>query len=197
MSIERSKPALTRRSFIAGTAGTGLVMTLGATLPGCSREDAAQDIADTGASRIFSPSVWFEIDAEGAINVNIAKAEMGQHVGTALARIVADELGADWARVSLTHVDSDPKWGYMVTGGSWSVVTSFTMLSQAGAAGRTVLAEAGAALLGVAADDVTVEEQRSPGWRQQRQLRRYCPPRRYQPYVQRRGTGCDAGQTGC
>ena len=157
MSIERSKPALSRRSFIAGTASTGLVMTLGATLPGCSREDAAADIAEAGASRIFSPSVWFAIDAEGAINVNIAKAEMGQHVGTALARIVADELGADWDRVSLTHVDSDPKWGYMVTGGSWSVVTSFTMLSQAGAAGRTVLAEAGAALLGVAADDVTVE----------------------------------------
>ncbi|MDH3435018.1 MAG: molybdopterin-dependent oxidoreductase, partial [Gammaproteobacteria bacterium] len=69
--------------------------------------------------------------------------------GTALARIVADELGADWSKVSIKHVDSDPKWGYMVTGGSWSVFTSFAMLSQAGAAGRTVLIEEGARMLGV------------------------------------------------
>jgi len=82
---------------------------------------------------------------------------MGQHVGTALARIVADELGADWSRVSITHVDSDPKWGYMVTGGSWSVVTSFAMLSQAGAAGRSVLLEAGAAIMGVEAADCRAE----------------------------------------
>ena len=37
----------------------------------------------------------------------------------------------------------------MVTGGSWSVFTSFAMLSQAGAAGRTALIDAGAAILGV------------------------------------------------
>jgi CO/xanthine dehydrogenase Mo-binding subunit len=117
-------------------------------LPGCSREEAASDIAAGGASKIFSPAVWFEIGSDGQVLVNIAKAEMGQHVGTALARIVADELGADWDKVSIRHVDSDPKWGYMVTGGSWSVWTSFTMLSQAGAAGRTVLIDAAAKLFG-------------------------------------------------
>jgi hypothetical protein len=73
-------------------------------------------------------------------------------VGTALARIVADELEADWSRVSIVHVDSDPKWGLMVTGGSWSVSTSFQQFSQAGAAGRIALIEAGAKLLGVRAD---------------------------------------------
>ncbi|MEM1261771.1 MAG: molybdopterin cofactor-binding domain-containing protein [Pseudomonadota bacterium] len=156
MSIAKQRSAVTRRTFIAGSAGTGLVMGLGAVLPGCSREEAAQEIVADGASRSFSPSVWFAIDSSGAVNVNIAKAEMGQHVGTALARIVADELGAAWDSVSLTHVDSDPKWGYMVTGGSWSVFTSFTALSQAGATGRTVLADAGAKLLGVDAADVTV-----------------------------------------
>ncbi len=142
-------PEISRRTFLAGTAGTTLIMGLGSVLPGCSSEDAASDLAAKAASMRFSPAVWFELDGTGAVNINIAKAEMGQHVGTALARIVADELGADWSRVSITHVDSDPKWGYMVTGGSWSVVTSFTMLSQAGAAGRSVLIDAGAAMLGV------------------------------------------------
>ena len=149
MVIAKQTPEMNRRTFLAGTAGTTLVMGLGVVLPGCSNEDAAGDLAAAGASKRFSPAVWFEISGTGAVLINIAKAEMGQHVGTALARIIADELGADWDTVSIKHVDSDPKWGYMVTGGSWSVVTSFTMLSQAGAAGRTILIEAGAKILGV------------------------------------------------
>jgi hypothetical protein len=40
----------------------------------------------------------------------------------------------------------------MVTGGSWSVSTSFQQFSQAGAAGRIALIEAGAKLLGVRRD---------------------------------------------
>ena len=141
--------SISRRGFLAGTAGTTLVMGLGSVLHGCSREEAVEEVVNSGASNKFAPSVWFEVDGTGHVLVNIAKAEMGQHVGTALARIVADELGADWSRVSIKHVDTDPKWGYMVTGGSWSVFTSFTMLSQAGAAGRTVLIEEGAKMLGV------------------------------------------------
>ena len=118
------------------------------------------ELADGREPEFLHRTVWFEVDSAGAVVVNIAKAEMGQHVGTALARIVADELGADWSTVSIRHVDSDPKWGYMVTGGSWSVFTSFTALSQAGAAGRTVLCDAGAALLDVSADDCTVADGR-------------------------------------
>ncbi|NNC77252.1 MAG: xanthine dehydrogenase family protein molybdopterin-binding subunit [Woeseiaceae bacterium] len=158
MVMAQRKPELTRRSFLAGTVGTGLVMGLGVVLPGCSREKAVEEIAADGASRIFSPAVWFEVDGDGAVLVNIAKAEMGQHVGTALARIVADELGADWDAVSIKHVDTDPKWGYMVTGGSWSVFTSFAMLSQAGAAGRTVLVDAGAKLLGAEPKDCSASD---------------------------------------
>lgn len=156
MKSERMKQGLSRRSFLAGTTASGLVMGLGAVLPGATLAAVAKDVAAEGASKMFSPAVWFEVYDTGAIVVNITKAEMGQHVGTALARIVADELGANWDDVSLAHVDTDPKWGYMVTGGSWSVVTSFQMLSQAGAAGRTVLRDAAAKLLDVPADQLSV-----------------------------------------
>jgi CO/xanthine dehydrogenase Mo-binding subunit len=143
--------SMSRRHFLVGSVGASVVMAFGGlTSPGSAR--AALE------NRLFSPSVWFEMDSAGATLINIAKAEMGQHVGTALARIVADELGVAWRDVSIKHVDTDPKWGYMVTGGSWSVTTTFESLSQAGAAGRTVLIEAGARLLGVSPEDCMAEE---------------------------------------
>lgn len=133
---------LSRRSFLVGSVGASLVMAFGPV-------GYAAPPSETGdlSSKRFSPAVWFEIDRDGNVNINVARAEMGQHVGTAWARIIADELGADWDKVSITHVDTDPKWGYMVTGGSWSVNKSFFELSRAGAAGRIVLQEAAAALL--------------------------------------------------
>lgn len=135
----------TRRSFLIAAAGTGFVMAFADAsliLP-----SAPQAIL---AERSFDSALWFRIDSNGVITVNIIRAEMGQHVGTALARILADELEADWSNVRIEHVDSDPKWGLMVTGGSWSVWQSFPLLSQAGAAGRIALIEEGAKLLGVA-----------------------------------------------
>ncbi|MEM9209399.1 MAG: molybdopterin cofactor-binding domain-containing protein, partial [Pseudomonadota bacterium] len=159
-SIATRTNGVTRRSFLAGSASTGLIMGVGTLLPGCSREQAAEEIAATGGTESFSPNIWFELDTAGDVLINITRAEMGQHVGTALARIVADELGAAWDRITIKHVDSDPKWGYMVTGGSWSVTTSFNQLSQAGAAGRTVLIDAAAKLLGVDPADCTAADGR-------------------------------------
>lgn len=147
----KTMQTITRRSFIARSAGAGLVMGFGSLLPGHSLAQAESDLAQSGRSQRFSPVVWFEMDSNGNTLMNIMRAEMGQHVGTALARIMADELGADWDKVTIKHVDSDPKWGYMVTGGSWSVVQSYIPLSQAAAAGRTVLLEAAASLMGVEA----------------------------------------------
>jgi CO/xanthine dehydrogenase Mo-binding subunit len=156
MRAKDLESTVTRRTFLATSAGAGLVMGLGVVLPGCSREQAVDEMAIDGSSISFAPAVWVEVDGNGKVLVNIAKAEMGQHVGTALARIVADELGANWDDVTIKHVDSDPKWGFIVTGGSWSVFTSFTMLSQAGAAGRTILRDAGAAILGSMPEETTV-----------------------------------------
>lgn len=152
--------ALSRRQFVVGAAGSSLVLGLGLALSGCQPDQTASDLVSQGGSASFSPVMWFEIDANGAITMNIVRAEMGQHVGTALAQVIADELGAAWEDVSIQHVDTDPKWGHMVTGGSWSVHTSFTQLSQAGAGGRMVLTEAGARMMGVAPEACRVEASR-------------------------------------
>jgi CO/xanthine dehydrogenase Mo-binding subunit len=143
---------VSRRNFLIGSVGASVMMAFAPSALAATAT-AQQSLAD----KVFSPTVWFEIDATGKVLINIAKAEMGQHVGTALARIIADELGADWEQVHIRHVDTDPKWGYMVTGGSWSIFTSYQPLSQAGAAGRVALIEAGAELAGVEASDCDTE----------------------------------------
>jgi isoquinoline 1-oxidoreductase subunit beta len=154
-SLEDCAHPLTRRSLLISMAGTVLAC-------GFARAaEAAMDPAAPGgvppplADPRFEPTLWFSVDGEGMVTVNIIRAEMGQHVGTAIARILADELEADWKNVRITHVDSDPKWGVMVTGGSWSVWQSWPIYSRAGAAGRMALIEEGARILGASPPSCT------------------------------------------
>jgi len=146
-----------RRGFLIAMMGAGVM--LGYARSGLAAVEflasGAQGERESSAGDLFEPTIWYGIDRVGAVTVNIIRAEMGQHVGTALARIVADELEADWSKVSVAYVDTDPKWGLMITGGSWSVWQSFPVLSRAGAAGRIALVEEGAKLLGVSPHSCT------------------------------------------
>ncbi len=147
----RSSGDPSRRSFLITMLGAGVM--LGYARSPLNAADAMLSTLNAESARrageFFEPTIWYEIDPSGTVTINIVRAEMGQHVGTALARIVADELEADWRKVKVVTVDSDPKWGIMLTGGSWSVWQSFPLLSRAGAAGRIALIEEGAKLLGV------------------------------------------------
>lgn len=129
---------LSRRGFLITMTAAGATFALA---------------APAEAAESYAPTIWYTIGKDGTVTVNIIRAEMGQHVGTAIARVVADELEADWSKVKIDHVDSDPKWGLMVTGGSWSVWQSYPLYSQAAAAGRIALVNAGAKLMGVPAAD--------------------------------------------
>ena len=140
---------LSRRGFlVAAAAGTATFAFAGATEAAIDPASPAS-LPAAAAGPQFEPTLWFSIDSQGTVTVNIIRAELGQHVGTALARILADELEVEWDKVRVVHVDSDPKWGLMVTGGSWSVWQTFPVFSQAGAAGRLALIDAGAKLMGV------------------------------------------------
>jgi isoquinoline 1-oxidoreductase beta subunit len=131
--------ALSRRSFLVGLAGAA------ATFGFAPEKSTALE----SAANSFEPTIWYSIDYNGIVTVNIIRAEMGQHIGTAIARILADELEIDWSNVRILPVDTDPKWGMMITGGSRSIWTDFPIYSRAGTAGRIALIEAGAKLLGV------------------------------------------------
>src|SRR5262249_4369408 len=108
-----------------------------------------EGIAQEPGSSSFEPTIWYSVDRDGIVTVNSTRAEMGQHIGTAIARILADELEVEWSNVRISAVDTDPKRGVMSTGGSKSVWLDFRVYSRAGAAGRIALIEAGAKLLGV------------------------------------------------
>jgi len=151
--IQEDNIDLTKRRFMIGSVGTSMLMAFGGVTSLVKSASASALLAN----KSFNPNIWIELNDHGDVLINIAKAEMGQHIGTALARIVSDELGADWSNVRINHVDTDPKWGYMVTGGSWSVFQSFKPMSQAGAAGRISLIDAGSKLMRVSAESCHTE----------------------------------------
>lgn len=153
----RPEPAgPSRRGFLVAMTAVGAVFGF-PLRPQAAMDPAAADGAPIQAAGArFEPAIWYWIDARGRVNVNIIRAEMGQHVGTAIARILADELGAKWDDVSIEHVDTAAKWGLMVTGGSWSVWQSWPVYRQAGAAGRVAIAARAAELWGIEPAAVTV-----------------------------------------
>lgn len=150
---------LSRRSFIIGAGAAGLWFGFGGVAVDIGTAEAAIGVSRDG----YTPTLWYSIATDGIVTVNIKYAEMGQHIGTALARIVADELEVSWDMVRILAVDTDPKWGLMSTGGSYSVFGEFKPLSQAGAAGRVAMIDAAAELLGGEASAYEVRDGRISG----------------------------------
>jgi isoquinoline 1-oxidoreductase beta subunit len=127
---------LNRRDFLKSSAATGVGMTLWFTF--------GDGVGRAAGASAFEPDASMTITPDGLITVHITKSEMGQGVGTALAQIVAEELEADWKDIRVDYPTSDPKYGLMITGGSWSVNWTFDTLSRAGAAARMALVDAAA-----------------------------------------------------
>jgi isoquinoline 1-oxidoreductase beta subunit len=116
---------LDRRSFLIGTTATGLALGYAA-FPGA---DAALGVPAATVPN-FEPTVWYAIDRDGKIIVTCGKAEMGQHVSSTMAQLVAEELEASWKDVSVVLASNDPKYndpvlGAQITGGSWSTNMNF------------------------------------------------------------------------
>src|SRR5256885_13681516 len=148
---------LSRRSSLVGTAATGLALGYSG-VPGMLGSDQA-----LAATSNFDPSVWYSISPDGLVTVTCGKADMGQHIASTMAQIVAEELGARWSDMRVQLASNDPKFndpvlGAQITGGSWSTMMNFDAMSRAGAAGRMALTEAAAASMGVPAGELVVRD---------------------------------------
>ncbi len=139
---------VTRRAFLGSAAAAGAALTIRFPLVGPGAADGAA---------AYDPNAALTITQDGLVTVHITKAEMGQGVGTALAQIVAEELEADWKDIRIDYPTSDPKFGLMLTGGSWSVNWTFDALSRAGAAARLALIDAAAKSWNVSPADCVAE----------------------------------------
>jgi isoquinoline 1-oxidoreductase beta subunit len=152
---------VSRREFLKGVAGAGAfvlgVSVLPARLFGENRIAGALDPSEPMAKAPLQPNVYLAIDTDGTAYVVSHRSEMGNGVRTALPRIVADELDADWTRVKVVQATGDEKYGDQDTDGSHSVVSFFLPLREAGASARLMLIRAAAQRWGVPAGECSTE----------------------------------------
>jgi isoquinoline 1-oxidoreductase beta subunit len=152
----------TRRDFLVRSAATAAGTFLSIGLP--SLVASAAEEANGEAMPSFTPSIWFTITPDGKTTMHIVKAEMGQHIGTGMAQVIAEELEVKWDDVRLDtpleSVENFAVYGLAYTVNSGSITTEFDRLSRAGAAGRIALIEAGAMVLGAKESDCYAENSR-------------------------------------
>ncbi|WP_416908158.1 MAG: molybdopterin cofactor-binding domain-containing protein [Polymorphobacter sp.] len=144
------EPMLSRRALLQLVGGSGLCL---AAKPALLAEETA-----AGSSGTFS--VYLSIRPDGRIEISTPNAEMGQGTYDALAKIVAEELDADWAHVDIILSGANPDMANphlrsQTTGNSEAVRGYWPILRETGAAARIMLVAAAAARWGVSPDDCT------------------------------------------
>jgi isoquinoline 1-oxidoreductase beta subunit len=138
-------PQSRRAVLQSGLAG---VFVLGFHLPAHAVNEPEQPPDDTRGK--FAPNAFIRIDRSGQTTLVMPQVEMGQGVYTAIAMILAEELDADFSKVTLEHAPPDdklyanPVFGIQVTGNSNSIRSFWKPLRAAGATARLMLVQAAA-----------------------------------------------------
>lgn len=137
----RALPRLSRRQFIGASASAGLVVAFHIPLAGTAvaQEAAANEV-----------NAWVVVKPDDTIIIRIARSEMGQGTLTGLAQLVAEELDADWAKVTTEYPTPGQNlarkrvWGNFGTGGSQGIRQSQDYVRKGGATARMMLVQAAA-----------------------------------------------------
>ncbi len=150
---------LSRRGFVKGGAGLSFSFAVG----GFLSAKPTEVLASTGNAQTIGG--WVTISPTGAILIQAPASEMGQGVMTGIPMVIAEELDADWSKVSAQMTPpADPKtFGNPKLGGILHTVASKTTEGYwdkariAGAQARRVLMQAAADKWGVPVAEVTTE----------------------------------------
>ncbi len=146
---------VSRRDFLHGLLASSAFVLCGRTAPllaKAPRNGAPALSASTIPSiegTAFHPGVFVGVHTDGTVYIVAHRSEMGNGVRTSLPRILADELDADWSRVTVLQADGDAAYGSQDTDGSHSVREFFDVLREAGAAARLMLVRAAAQKWGI------------------------------------------------
>ena len=108
------KEGLSRRKLmVGGGVGVGLLVAWG-----LWPRRYAPNLRAADGEHLFGP--WLKIAEDGKVIVAIPQSESGQGVYTALAQIVAGELGADWRSVAVQPVPPSPIFANTLLAREWS-----------------------------------------------------------------------------
>ena len=142
----RVTPRTSRRAVLqSGIAGA---FVFAFNLPARAANEPNQPPDSTDGK--FAPNAFIRIDRAGETTLVMPQVEMGQGVYTAVAMILAEELDADFGKVTLEHAPpndklyGNPIFGIQVTGNSNSIRAFWQPLRVAGATARAMLIQAAA-----------------------------------------------------
>ena len=138
---------VSRRALLTGGLAGGFLLAFH--VPVHAVNEPVEPPDDTAGK--FAPNAFIRIEHSGKTTLVMPQVEMGQGTYTSIPMILAEELDADFSKVTLEHAPpndrlyANPMLGYQVTGNSSSIRSFWQPLRSAGAAARTMLIQAAAA----------------------------------------------------
>src|ERR1700738_5197754 len=135
---------VTRRTLLKSAALAGGGFALEALFPAFPA--VAEEAAAGGPAAL---NAWLRIGRDDKVTIVVSQAEMGQGIATTLPAVLADELGADWRRVTLENSPADPAYrnparNWQFTGNSESTTAFYDLMRTMGASAREMLIAAAA-----------------------------------------------------
>jgi len=138
---------LSRRYFIKNVS-----LFSGGLLLACDMNTESTNSIVENSGKNFMPNLFVELKPNGDLILTASRSEMGQGVRTSLTSVIADELDADWSRVSVKQAPGDDAYGNQNTDGSRSIRTIYEPMRKMGAMARAMLVSAAADHWGIAED---------------------------------------------
>jgi isoquinoline 1-oxidoreductase subunit beta len=139
---------ISRRTLLTGGLAGGFLLAFHLPVRALAPNEPVQPPDATSGK--FAPNAFIRIDPAGQTTLVMPQVEMGQGVYTSIAMILAEELDADFAKVTLEHAPpndklyGNPVFGLQVTGNSNSIRAWWDHLRNAGASARAMLVQAAA-----------------------------------------------------
>lgn len=134
-----------RRNFLKTSVLAGGGMLIGFNFLTACKKEVAMPV-DIASLNFNDFNAFIKISDEGYVTIFSPNPEIGQGVKTSMPMIIAEELDADWSKVTVAQGALDTKnFTRQVAGGSQSIRSSWDALRQTGATAKQMLVNAAAA----------------------------------------------------